>query len=293
MAGSKVIVKRRQKGWRLALVAGVLACLPGLSRAAEPPRRIVSLNLCIDPIVLDLVPRDRIKGVSANSADPNVSPIVDRVAGLNQLRGGGEEVLALDPDLVLAGAYTTPATIDLLRRLGRRVEVVPLATDIEGIRSVVRQIAAAVGEPEHGEAIIGAFDRKLAGSKATDAKRPSALLYQMGSLVSGPNSLVDAAFDAAGFQNKADMLLLGPGGHVGLETLLIDPPDLIVLGQSAATYRTRVADNLRHPALAHLLSMRPHVDLPMPLWLCGTPQLAEAVALLVKVRAGLLARDRN
>ena len=75
-------------------MAGVLAVLAGvtaltfvsafglLAAAAEPPQRIVSLNLCVDAIVLDLVPRERIRGVSLVSADPNVSAIADRVRGL-------------------------------------------------------------------------------------------------------------------------------------------------------------------------------------------------------------------
>ena len=50
-----------------------------------------------------------------------------RLAGLKALRGTAEEVLALAPDLVIAGEYTTGPTVDLLRRLGVDVLVVPLA----------------------------------------------------------------------------------------------------------------------------------------------------------------------
>jgi iron complex transport system substrate-binding protein len=261
--------------------------------AAEPPQRIVSLNLCVDAIVLDLVPRERIRGVSLVSADPNVSAIADRVRGLTLTRGGAEDVLALDPDLVLAGEYTTTATVDLLRRLGRRVEVVPLATDLDGIRAAIRQIASAVGEEQRGVALIAAFDARLAGARPQDAKRPTALLYQMSGLASTPGSLADALFAAAGLQNKSALLNVGRGGSVALESLVEDPPDLMALGQDPSVYRTLMADNLRHPALSRLLASRAHVNLPMPLWLCGTPRVTEAATLLAAARANLLARERK
>jgi iron complex transport system substrate-binding protein len=254
----------------------------------KPPQRIVTLNLCVDPIVLELVPRERIKGVSLVSGDRNVSPIADRVQGLTLMRGGAEEVLALDPDLVLAGAYTTTATVDLLRRLGRRVEVVPLATDLDGIRSAIRQIAAAVGERERGEMLVAAFDMRLASSRPQDAARPTALLYQMSGLASGPGSLADAAFEAAGLQNQAARLHIGQGGRLALEDLVRNPPDLVALGQEARTYLTPMADNLRHPALGRVLEQRPHLELPMPLWLCGTPEIAKAVAALAAARKALV-----
>lgn len=291
-------------GWGQAII-GMLAALVtsaalilvsalGLrAQAAQPPQRIVSLNLCVDAIVLDLVPPERIRGMSLVSADPNVSPIAGRVRGLKLVRGGAEEVLALDPDLILAGEYTTIATVDLLRRLGRRVEVVPLATDLEGIRAAIRQIASAAGEEQRGEALIAAFDARLMAARPPDATRPTALLYQMSGLASTPGSLADALFAHVGLANKSARLNAGRGGSVALEALVEDPPNLMALGQDPSVYRTLMADNLRHPALSRLLASRAHVSLPMPLWLCGTPRVAEAAALLAAARADLLARERK
>lgn len=260
--------------------------------AAEPPRRIVSLNLCIDPIVLDLVPRDRIQALSWVSSDPNVSPIVDRIEGIRLVRGTAEEVLALEPDLVLAGAYTTPATVDLLRRLGRRVEVIPLAATIDDVRTVIHAVAAAVSEPKHGEAMVADFDRRLAQSQPQSSARPEGVIYQANSIVSPAGSLAAAALEAAGFTNAADRTKLSAGERMALETLVLTPPDLIALGQQSTTYRTPVADNLRHPALARLLAERAHVDLPMAQWLCGTPYIADAVATLSRARADLEQRTQ-
>ena len=73
---------RSRAGWMVGLAvlaasAAILAPLTGRAvpssapaPAATPPRRIVSLNLCTDQILLDLVPRDRIAALSELVADP-------------------------------------------------------------------------------------------------------------------------------------------------------------------------------------------------------------------------------
>jgi iron complex transport system substrate-binding protein len=116
---------------------------------------------------------------------------------------------------------------------------------------------------------------------------PSAIVYQVGGAVSGAGSLADAALAAAGFRNKAAAYRLTRGGQVPLELLAADPPDLLILSSAADDHRTVVADNLRHPVLATLRRQRTSVVLPWRLWLCGTPHIADAIARLAEVRAGI------
>lgn len=277
----------------ISAAALAAALMVSVAAADVKPRRIVSLNLCTDILLLGLVPRERIRAITLNASIPATSPIAGEIAGIELVRGHAEEVLALDPDLVLTGTYTTAATTELLRRLGRRVEVVPLATDFAGIRHAIRQVAAAVGEPERGDAVIAGFDRDLAVTVPPLARRPSAIVYQVGGLVSGTESLIDAILAAAGLTNAARNARLGPSGRIALETLVATPPDLVVLADTAGAYRTPVADNLRHPALARLLAEQADLYLPASLWLCGTPHIAQAVAALDRARAGLSIRPHT
>lgn len=270
-----------------ALSAALAMAVP--AAAGERPRRVVSLNLCLDPLVLELVAHERIAALSWLAADGNVSPIADRVAGMPLVRGGAEEVLALDPDLVLAGEHTTPATVDLLRRLGRRVEVVPMAQDLDGVRRAIRAVAKAAGEAARGEDLVARFDGALRQAAGSGAHR-EAVVYQANGIASSTGTLASAALEAAGFVNAAERMAPAAGGRISLESLVTAPPDLIAIGQQPAAYRTPMADNLRHPALARVLAQRPHVDLPMPLWLCGTPYFSDAVATLARARAALNVR---
>jgi iron complex transport system substrate-binding protein len=283
---------RQQRNCLIGLVLGLAAFIaagPGTSARAEKPQRIVSLTVCTDQLLLDLVDRDRIAAVSYLAVDPTLSAKVEEARGLKGVRGMAEEILALQPDLVIAQEYSTTATVDMLRRLGYRVVLVPLATDFEGLRRAIRLIGGAVGEEERAEVLIADFDARLAAARPQGPERPRALAYQVNSLTFGPGSLVDAALIAAGFHNMARDRGLGPGGRLPLESLVADPPDLLVLANSPEEFRSTVGDNLRHPAFAHMMSQLPYMQLPMSMWLCATPSIADAVDELGAKRRALLA----
>jgi iron complex transport system substrate-binding protein len=255
--------------------------------AEAAPQRIVSLNLCTDQILVELVPRERIAALSILVDDRRVSPIAGRFPDTPKVRGEAEQVLALDADLVVTVASSTPATVALLRRLDRAVVTVPLASSFEEIRSVIRTLAEAVAEPQKGRKLIDRMDHQLAALRAPDARRPSAIALQVGSLVSSGRSLLDEAMAWVGLDNAAGRRRLGAGGRLPLEALVADPPDLIVLANDPAEFRTAAADNLRHPALAAVLARTPHARLPLPSWLCGGPAILDAVARLAAARAAL------
>lgn len=255
------------------------------------PQRIISLDLCTDQILVELVDRKRIAAVTHLAADPAVSAIPEKAKGLPITHGSAEDVLRYDPDLILAGPFGVSPTVGLLRRLKRNVVVVPQAPDMDGVRASVRMVALAVGEKEKGEAVIADFDRRLASVPRADTDHPlKAIIYQIGGTVSGGGSLAESVLATAGFRNMAAEYRLTRGGQVPLEALVANPPDLLVLSSAVDEYRTTIADNLRHPALRAFRRNHASIELPWQLWLCGTPHVAEAVARLAEARARLEAR---
>jgi iron complex transport system substrate-binding protein len=270
----------------------VVATAP-LQAQERSPTRIVSLDLCTDQILVELVGRERIAAVTHLAADPSVSAIPAKAKGIPFTHGAAEDVLRYDPDLILAGPFGVSATVNLLRRLKRTVVVVPQPPDLEAVRAAVRMVAAAVGEGPKGETMIAAFDRRLAGlNPPAGTAPPTAIIYQVGGSVSGPGSLAEAVLVAAGFRNKADEYRLTRHGQVPLELLVAAPPDLLVLSSAVDEYRTALADNLRHPVLRRLRQHHASLELPWQLWLCGTPNIAEAIERLADARSKLAARAR-
>lgn len=265
---------------------------PAIVHGAMPakPKRIVSLNLCTDQILMDLVAPERIRAVSHLAADERLSLMAKEAKAFPATRGEAEDVLRLEPDLVIASTWTTPATVALLQRLGQHIVVVPQPETVDGIRDAVAQVAAAVGESDTGARQIERFDRRIATARfhhVGGGLRPSAVLYQIGGIVAGAGSLADVALSLAGFDNLAVQLSYGPTDTLPLETLVAHPPDLILFGHKPGDYRTVVADNLTHPALRYLAESRPVGHVREALWLCGTVRWAEAVEQLAEARRRL------
>jgi iron complex transport system substrate-binding protein len=262
------------------------------AQAASKPQRIVSLDLCTDQLLVELVERERIAAVTHLAASPEDSAIWEKARGIPITRGAAEDVLRYRPDLILAGPFGVAPTVNLLRRLQMNVAVVPLASDLDGVRAAVRAVAAAVGEKARGEEMVADFDRRLAGLRSKpQAPAPSAVVYQVGGVVLS-GGLADAALAAAGLRNKAAEYRLARGDQVPLELLVASPPDLMILTTPANEYRTVLSDNLRHPVLARLRRERASVEVPWRLWLCGTPHIADAIARLAEARAGIEAARR-
>lgn len=267
--------------------------------AAAKPQRIVSLNLCVDQILIDLVAKDRIAALSFLATDPTLSAVAERAKSYPRLRGEAEAILELNPDLVLVGAYSTPATRLLLQRLGKRVEVVHQPMTLAGIRDLVTHLADLVGAPERGKAMIAAFDKRLQDATALPGgahvdpllKKPTALILEVNNIVSSKGSLLDDALTYAGLENTAGHGVAAPGGRVTLETLIAAPPDVLVLANTPDDFKTVLADNLRHPALRAIRKDRPVVTVPMWASLCGTPHVATAVEQFAAARRQAMAME--
>jgi ABC-type Fe3+-hydroxamate transport system substrate-binding protein len=162
-------------GWRRWMGLALAVCAGANSTNAQPPRRIVSLNLCTDQLLGALVPHDRIAAISFLGADRTLSASARELSDLKAIRGSAEEVLALEPDLVIAGEYTTGATVELLRRLGQHVFVVPLVADFDGMRKTIRMIGAEVEEPAKAEEMIADFDERLRAARSVVTSKPQAI----------------------------------------------------------------------------------------------------------------------
>lgn len=277
-----------------ALAVLALALMPAsLAAQTTKPQRIVSLNLCTDILLFDLVAPARIAALSPSSNDPRASPIAERVQSFLRIRGEAEEVLALSPDLVLAAEFTAPATISMLERLKLRVVKIPMAQDIAGVRISLMSVAEATGDVDEGRAAVAAFDARLAQAReinAVDAEKPTALIYQINGIVSGTGRLEDEALSLTGFRNLAPVLHADRGGRVSIEAIVAHPPDLLLFAGPSNEYRTVVADALTHPALKTVMRDRATMVLPWRNWICGSPYVADAIEALVEARRRLAAR---
>lgn len=261
-----------------ALLLLVASTLMQAAHASASPQRVVSLNLCTDQLLMLLADREQIASVSWLAADPEESAYADLADGLHLNHGLAEQVLPLQPDLVLAGTHTAPYTVALLERLGYPVLRVEPATSLEQAGASVRRIAAALGHPDRG---AGLEDEMTAGRAALAAAAPDppvpALMLQTGGFTVG-EGLAHELMTLAGLDNLAVPLGLDRWGSLSVEALLrLDPAVLVMPGYRAGEPSLANAA-LAHPALAGFVEAR-EVARPPSAWLgCETPALLQAAA---------------
>jgi iron complex transport system substrate-binding protein len=261
----------------MAALAGCHAVTDRAPREAREPATFVSLNPCTDAILACVADPDQVLALSHYSHDPRATSVPAALARRFGMTGGTvEEVLALAPDVILADPFLQPATRDAFQRLDLRVETFDITATVADSHAQVRRISALAGHPLRGEALIGRIDAALAAA-AHHGPRPSALLWQQGGLVAGRESLAARLLAHTGFANHAEDLGLGQGAYLGLERVLIDPPDVII---AAGGERL-----LAHPALQEAQGLH-YRSLDPRLLFCGGPSIIEAVERLAAIRAG-------
>ena len=142
--------------------ATLLLAAPHLWAADTPgkPRRIVSLNMCVDEF-LRLADPQNIASVTWLSRDPTNSNVAELAAQIPVNHGLAEEIIPLKPDLVIAGIYTARPAVAMLKRVGIPVAEIDVPKSLDDVRRQIREVAALVGERDKGEAIIKKMDATL------------------------------------------------------------------------------------------------------------------------------------
>ncbi|WP_083195023.1 ABC transporter substrate-binding protein [Pararhodobacter sp. CCB-MM2] len=271
----------------LALGLG-LAALPGAAQTA-PPTRVVSMNLCTDQLALMLAAPGQLISVSYLAHDGAVAPLQAAARALPANHGLAEEVYLLQPDLVLAGRFSTVATVAMLQRLGVPVIRFEPENSLDDIEAALRQMGAALGRTAQAEALIEDFRADRARLAAHLAERrhgsegPRAVLYSSRGWTGGSETLSGDILREAGLRNLADDLGLSWGGMVALESLLLADPDRLILGQPARNPEgwSEARALLHHPALRHSRAYRAGVAANDRDWVCGTPFVLQAIARLI------------
>jgi iron complex transport system substrate-binding protein len=261
----------------------LLLLLGAAAAQAEGARRVVSLNLCADQLLLALADPAQIAGLSPYAADPSLSVLAEAARPYPRLDWDTEAAISLGPDLVLVGPTHRTIMQSTLRALGLRLVEVELVTDFESARAQVRRVAALIGQAERGEALVARLD--AARARLAAAPRPpleTALVVERGGYAAGPASLAAALLQEAGLKPPPGAPA-GYGGYVPLEALFTLRPDLLVIKDPPAQPTDQGALFFTHPAVRTLYPPERRIALPSRYTLCGGPALVAALDYLADV----------
>lgn len=257
----------------LLALAGTFA-----ASAAPAPRRIVSLDLCADQLVVALADRAQITGLSRNAADPALSGAAGRVRGLPILRGSAETLLLADPDMVVAVPAPLPGVLAPLDARRLRVVEVPDADTYRGIVAGLRTVGAAVGHADRAAALVRRMDARLAALPARPGRGRVAAYYQRRGYLTGTGTLIDDLMRRLGLVNLAGRLGKPVLSQLSLEELVAARPDYLILESATARIADQGTEMLHHPALRGI----PRLWIPQAWTVCGSPEYVLAAEGLAR-----------
>lgn len=267
----------------------LLLPLGGCTAASDPARHngsggIVSTNPCADAILTEIAPPPRIAAISHYSRDPRASSIDPALARRFAVTAGtAEEVIALQPELVIFGSFEPATARAAYARAGIRTLAIDVPATIDEAKAQVRTIAAAIGEEARGAALTARIDAAAAASTAPAGPPVPALLLHGGGLVSGAGTLDDAMLAHTGFRNAAADYGLAFTGYIPLETLAASPPRVILAPPAA-----RGGDEGRLAAMRARILARSgtttEIEYPERLAWCAGPVVPAALARLAAIR---------
>jgi len=251
--------------------------------AADTPQRVVSINLCTDQLAMMLAAPGQLVSVSYLASDPLSSTMVEAAADYPPNRGGAEQVFLMRPDLVLAGTYSSRASVGLLRKLGVTVVEVPIVQSLDDVSKNLRLLGEAMGREAEAEALAQGFEVEIA-ALAPPARAATAAMYYANGYTAGAGGLTDEILSLTGFSNIGAEAGVTGGGILPLERLVMAEPEMIVTSTPYPAH-SRAEEILQHPALLALRDQSAAARVSDADWVCGTPHLIRAIRQMQRARA--------
>jgi iron complex transport system substrate-binding protein len=248
----------------LFVCAVVSSASPAFSALnAVKPARVASLNLAADEVLAEILPIERLVGVTSLVDEKGTSNALGRVpASVPRFpKADLERLLSVRPDLVIVSEYTDADFLKLLEQSGVRHHRMKGLGSLPGIRQAVLDLGAAVGEPEAAQRLVARFDATLSAlaQRLRGASRPR-VLYWAGGLTAGGTTAIGSLIECGGAVNVGAEMGLKGIEPVGAERAYAAAPDRILVGEGWES-----AESLRrHPLLSRLDAVREGRLVTMP-----------------------------
>ncbi len=200
----------------------------------EKPQRVVSMSVTVDQVLLDLVEANRIAALTKLVDEPTLSYEVEKAKAVpNRIDSyTTEEIMKLQPDVVIADSSYQPEVLQSLREVGIKVEVVEVAQNLDQVPTMIAQIAKIVKEEEKGKEIIVQYQKELEQAKTEVKRYPPREVYTYWGDQSygGKDSFLGDLYRECGMKDILGSMSKREAANLSSEYILQFQPDVIVIG---------------------------------------------------------------
>jgi len=254
----------------------VFACVLAIScalasPAAAAPRRVASLKLCTDELLLLLGEPGQIVSVTYLSQQPLETPLWRQARRYRSNDGSLLSVVAARPDLVIDMGGGGRDTGRIARRLGISMLSLPYPQSLADIEGAVVKVASAIGRPDAAAAAIA---RIRALQRTAPASSIDAIWTDGGGRSFGARGVGAAWMALAGLRQRAV-----PGDRVTIEQMLIDPPRILLRSEYRSAQYSSEQTWLRQPLLTRNRTWR-SITTDGRRWTCMGPLMVDEIIRL-------------
>lgn len=238
------------------LLVLLVACASMTRGVWAAPQRIVSLDLCTDWMLVRYADRVQVRALSPLLRLYPVSWIDSHWPAHD---GSLEQVVALQPDLVIVGQYNAPLLRSRLQALGVRVAVLPLPQSLADIQAYELRLLALLGK----SASLASIEPPQV---APALPRPRLLLLGPNGIGTGRGTMEHDILTRAGWDNDVQAQ-----GYVqlDLERIASRPPDAVLwAAPSSRALANRFAE---HPVLKRTIHPSRWLTTDYWRWQCPGP----------------------
>ncbi len=220
---------------------GKIGLTDGLGREVtlqKPGQRIVSLSPSVTEILFALGAGGQVVGRDSFSNYPAEAAAIQDVGG-SMGNYSVETIASLQPDLVIAAEINTPEQVKALEDMGLTVYYLANPADLAGIYDMLLTVGKLSGREAEAEALNQSLKARVQKVEETVAKAETRPLvfYELDGTdpakpwTAGPGGFLDELIRAAGGDNAAAGLT-SAWAQISIEELLVQDPDIILLGDS-------------------------------------------------------------
>lgn len=239
--------------------------------AGAEPRRVASLNLCTDELLLALADPGQIVSVTHLAHSPAETPLWRQARRYRRNDGSLLSVAPLRPDLVVTMGGGARDRLRIAGRMGIATLDLPFARSLDDLATNVRRLARALGRPSAGAALL----RRLEAVRATAPRaRIDAIWLGGGGRTVAADGLEAQWMALAGLRQRAMN-----GDRVPLETLIARPPAVLLRSDYRQGQYSRAQRWLAHPAARRARAERT-LATDGRRWTCMGPLLIEEIERL-------------
>ena len=197
-------------------------------------KKIISMSMASDELLYALVSKDRILALSGNSDKNEMrSALWNKINDFNQVKDNVEQIMALEPDLVIVPNWIKKTVISQLEDAGINIYVYDTPSNFQEEKNLIKELSCLLEVKNIGARIIKDMDTRLLAIqqkiKKSGKPSPRVLEYSHYGSTNGKGSMFDDMLSNIYCKNVASEIGIYRFAKISKELVIDLNPEIILI----------------------------------------------------------------